>query len=58
MFVASILIPLQIRLAKKIDGLNQREKFRIRYYNGDISNIQLEKKSKKNGLSLKKCENN
>ena len=30
-----------------------REKFRIRYYNGDLSFIQLEKKSKINGLCAK-----
>jgi len=46
--------PSDKALREKIDGLNPREKFRIRYYNGDLSNIQLEKKSKKNGLSLKK----
>ncbi len=37
-------------LREKIDGVNCREKFRIRYYNGDISLILLEKKSKINGL--------
>ena len=40
-------------LREKIDGVNQREKFRIRYYNGDASFIKLEKKSKYNGLSNK-----
>ncbi len=40
-------------LREKIDGVNIREKFRIRYYNGDLSNIHLEKKSKINGLCLK-----
>ena len=30
-----------------------REKFRIRYYNGDTSFICLEKKSKVNGLGTK-----
>ena len=38
---------------KKIDGVNCREKFRIRYYNGDTSFIHLEKKSKINGLCSK-----
>ena len=33
--------------------MNQREKFRIRYYNGDASLIHLEKKSKLNGLGSK-----
>ena len=37
-------------LREKIDGVNIREKFRIRYYNGDTSFIVLEKKSKINGL--------
>ncbi|MCF0149827.1 MAG: polyphosphate polymerase domain-containing protein [Firmicutes bacterium] len=37
-------------LREKIDGVNIREKFRIRYYNGDTSFIVLEKKSKVNGL--------
>lgn len=40
-------------LREKIDGVNMREKFRIRYYNGDTSFIRLEKKSKVNGLCLK-----
>lgn len=40
-------------LREKIDGVNKREKFRIRYYNGDTSLIRLEKKSKINGLCLK-----
>ncbi len=37
-------------LREKIDGLPRREKFRIRYYNGDLSFIRLEKKSKVRGL--------
>lgn len=41
-------------LREKLDGVNMREKFRIRYYNGDLSFIQLEKKSKINGLCSKK----
>ena len=40
-------------LREKIDGVSRREKFRIRYYNGDISLIHLEKKSKLNGLGNK-----
>jgi hypothetical protein len=40
-------------LREKIDGVNQREKFRIRYYNEDTSFIRLERKSKYNGLSNK-----
>lgn len=40
-------------LIEKINGVNIREKFRIRYYNHDPSVIHLEKKSKINGLCLK-----
>ena len=40
-------------LREKVDGVNRREKFRIRYYNGDKSFINLEKKSKINGLGTK-----
>ena len=43
-------------LREKIDGVNLREKFRLRYYNGDSSFIRLEKKSKVNGLCLKQGE--
>ena len=38
---------------EKLDGINRREKFRIRYYNSDASLIHLEKKSKWNGLGAK-----
>lgn len=37
-------------LREKLDGVNRREKFRIRYYNGNTGVIHLEKKSKINGL--------
>lgn len=40
-------------LREKIDGVNKREKFRIRFYNHDTSVIHLEKKSKINGLGVK-----
>ena len=40
-------------LREKVDGVNLREKFRIRYYNGDPSLIHLEKKSKVGGLGTK-----
>ena len=43
-------------LREKIDGVDRREKFRIRYYNGDTSFLSLEKKSKVNGLGLKSAE--
>lgn len=40
-------------LREKKDGVNRREKFRIRYYEDDISCLYLEKKSKWNGLCSK-----
>lgn len=40
-------------LREKIDGVNRREKWRIRYYNLDPSVIHLEKKSRLNGLGTK-----
>lgn len=42
--------PYDKALRQKIDGINQREKFRLRYYGDDISFIRLEKKFKINGL--------
>jgi len=45
--------PADCALREKLDGVNEREKFRIRYYNGDPSVIHLEKKMKKNGLGCK-----
>lgn len=40
-------------LREKIDGVQNREKFRIRYYGQDTSFIRLEKKSKISGLCSK-----
>ncbi len=40
-------------LREKTDGLQKREKFRIRWYNDDLSFITLEKKIKHNNLCLK-----
>ena len=40
-------------LREKLDGVSRREKFRIRFYNGDPSVIHLEKKSKLGGLGNK-----
>ena len=40
-------------LREKLDGVNDREKFRIRYYNFNTDFIHLEKKSKRNGLGSK-----
>ncbi len=45
--------PQDKALREKIDGVNRREKFRLRYYNGDTGYIALEKKSKINGLCKK-----
>lgn len=45
--------PADHALREKLDGINRREKFRIRCYNGDASLIRLEKKSKQNGLGNK-----
>ena len=41
-------------MLEKIAGYEKREKFRIRYYNNDTGFIRLEKKSKINGLCLKR----
>lgn len=40
-------------LREKLDGVNCREKFRIRYYDFDPTLIHLEKKSKRAGLGSK-----
>ncbi|MCI8331858.1 MAG: polyphosphate polymerase domain-containing protein [Clostridiales bacterium] len=45
--------PTDRAFREKIDGVNKREKFRIRYYNQDTSFLCLEKKSKRNGLCHK-----
>ncbi len=45
--------PSDKALREKIDGVDIREKFRLRYYNDDTSLIRLEKKSKRGGLCLK-----
>ncbi len=46
--------PNDTALRQKLDGVNQREKFRLRHYNADLSFIRLEKKSKQNGLGYKR----
>lgn len=46
--------PTNKALREKIDGVDRREKFRIRYYNDDLSFIRLEKKYKVNGLCGKR----
>lgn len=45
--------PTDRALREKIDGVNRREKFRLRCYDGDCSLIHLEKKSKLGGLCAK-----
>jgi hypothetical protein len=40
-------------LREKIDGVNEREKFRLRLYNNDSSFIRLEKKSKMHDMCFK-----
>lgn len=40
-------------LREKLDGVSRREKFRLRYYDGDISTLHLEKKSKNAGICTK-----
>lgn len=40
-------------LREKINGVDEREKFRFRLYNDDASFIRLEKKSKRGGLYFK-----
>ena len=42
--------PSDRALRQKLDGVNFREKFRLRYYGEDTSFIRLEKKFKVNGL--------
>jgi hypothetical protein len=43
-------------LMEKVNGINRREKFRIRFYNDNHSFIKLEKKMKNNGLCAKVSE--
>ena len=45
--------PTDKALREKIDGVANREKFRIRYYNNDLSLIHLEKKAKHQDLGFK-----
>lgn len=40
-------------LLEKLNGVDDREKFRLRLYNGDPNLIHLEKKSKSSGLCFK-----
>lgn len=43
-------------LREKVNGISQREKFRIRYYNDDIRSLTLEKKIKHHVLCMKCAE--
>ena len=45
--------PTDTALREKMDGVSRRDKFRIRYYNHNTSEIHLEKKSKLAGLGTK-----
>ena len=45
--------PQDKALREKLDGVDRREKFRLRSYNGDMTRIALEKKCKIRGLSQK-----
>ena len=45
--------PADKALREKLDGVSEREKFRIRFYNSDPSVMHLEKKVKRGGLGYK-----
>ena len=45
--------PRDTALWEKLDGVNERRKFRIRYYNGDLSYIVLECKQKRDNVGCK-----
>ena len=46
--------PYDTALREKLDGVDRREKFRLRYYGEDTSFLRLEKKYKVNGLCGKR----
>ena len=46
--------PYDDALREKLDGTDRREKFRLRYYGSDTAFIRVEKKSKLNGMCLKR----
>ena len=46
--------PYDTALRQKLDGVNRREKFRLRYYGEDLTFLRLEKKFKVNGLCGKR----
>ncbi len=45
--------PMDTALHEKLDGVNERRKFRIRYYNDDLSYIMLECKMKRDNVGCK-----
>lgn len=45
--------PQDTALRQKLDGVDRREKYRLRLYNGDTTLIHLERKSRRNGLGAK-----
>ena len=45
--------PMDTALHEKLDGVNERRKFRIRYYNADLSYIMLECKMKRDNVGCK-----
>lgn len=45
--------PADTALCEKLDGVNVRRKFRIRYYDNDLSYIMLECKMKQDGVGCK-----
>jgi hypothetical protein len=47
--------PEDTALREKLDGVRDRDKYRIRYYNHDISFIHLEKKSKRGDACIKEA---
>ena len=48
--------PADTALHEKLDGVNERRKFRIRYYNDDLGYIMLECKMKRDGVGAKPQE--
>lgn len=48
--------PFDTALHEKLDGVNQRKKYRIRYYNDDLHYIVLECKIKRDGAGIKPQE--